>query len=281
MAKVFASSSCFRASNILDAVRALSTITPYIELSGGTSHQDGLLNELVLLKKAHGLTFIVHSYFPPPKEHFTLNFADTSARTREFISRAVRYAMTLGSTFYTIHAGFHRTYAFDGERLINPTGDNHTLDEILGNLDWFYSTFPHMGLALENLYPNDGNTGCCFMMRPEDISELLRMEPRVGLLLDLGHLKVAGTLLGFDYAVAAHDIMREFGDRLVEVHVSENRGTMDDHLPITEGSYQYEFLAIHANTIKQAGTHISLEVRGHGLDDVAGSLQLIRQALKL
>lgn len=67
---VFVSSSCLKADNIMDSVAALSQITKNIELSGGTAYFDGELTFNLKKLQSDGVNFLVHGYFPPPKEHF-------------------------------------------------------------------------------------------------------------------------------------------------------------------------------------------------------------------
>lgn len=54
----------------------------------------------------------------------------------------------------------------------------------------------------------------------------------VGFLLDVGHAFITG----FDIPTLIHDM----GDRLFGVHLHDNDGTLDQHLPIGEGKIVYE-----------------------------------------
>ena len=57
---------------------------------------------------------------------------------------------------------------------------------------------------------------------------------KTGLLLDLGHLNISSNLLKFDKNLFLDNFLSEFGERLIEVHISENNGLKDEHLALTD-----------------------------------------------
>ena len=71
---VYLSTSCIGSNDIVYAVRELSQITNNIELSRGGNFSRNLLTELINLKNEYGINFLLHSYFPPLREHFFLTF---------------------------------------------------------------------------------------------------------------------------------------------------------------------------------------------------------------
>ena len=70
---IYISSSCIKNKDILNSIKELMKITNNIELSGGTLYQEDLLQELKSIKKEYAVNFLLHSYFPPPKDNFILN----------------------------------------------------------------------------------------------------------------------------------------------------------------------------------------------------------------
>ena len=58
------------------------------------------------------------------------------------------------------------------------------------------------------------------------------------MLLDLGHLNISSNLLKFDKNLFLDNFLSEFGERLIEVHISENNGLKDEHLALTDDSWQ-------------------------------------------
>ena len=60
---------------------------------------------------------------------------------------------------------------------------------------------------------------------------------KTGLLLDLGHLNISSNLLKFDKNLFLDNFLSG-GERLIEVHISENNGLKDEHLALTDDSWQ-------------------------------------------
>ena len=73
---IYISSACVKFKRIEDSVEYLHQQGfNNIELSGGTEYydHDQLINNLKKLKSRLGLNYIIHNYFPPPKNPFILN----------------------------------------------------------------------------------------------------------------------------------------------------------------------------------------------------------------
>ncbi|KKK58959.1 hypothetical protein LCGC14_3039190, partial [marine sediment metagenome] len=73
---IYISSACVQHEKIKDSVEKLAQNGfEHIELSGGTKYYEGYEQDLVELKNKYDLKYLLHSYFPPPKEDFILNLA--------------------------------------------------------------------------------------------------------------------------------------------------------------------------------------------------------------
>lgn len=84
-------------------------------------------------------------------------------------------------------------------------------------------------VCLENMFPRYHS-----MVRPEDFTEIFEMFPQLKLTLDIGHAHIedkSGT--------RALDFIKKFPDRIRHVHVSDNSGKEDDHLPIGAGTIHF------------------------------------------
>ena len=79
----------------------------FIELSGGV-YGDNTINELKKLKNK--ITMLVHNYFPPPKFPFVMNLGSMNHQIQDLtynhIKNSIRLAHSLGSKYYSFHAGF-------------------------------------------------------------------------------------------------------------------------------------------------------------------------------
>ena len=71
----------------------------------------------------------------------------------------------------------------------------------------------------------------------DQIKELIDQVPKsIGLLLDLGHMNISkGHLIEINF----RKYLSNFGDRLHEVHISENAGLKDEHRALEKDSWQY------------------------------------------
>lgn len=273
---VYLSTACVRSDTVLDSISSLSSITKNIELSGGNKYQNDLLEKISELNNG-SYQFLVHSYFPVPEEDFVLNFADTSVRTREFIRNSMRFVNILDTGYYSIHTGFKKDFKIENELLINGKG-TFSLENIKENIDWFYKEFPDSKIALENLYPNNKND-VCFGNTLEELEEILDLDSRVYLLFDLGHLKVSSRLLNFNYLEAAEKVFEKYGDRILEIHLSENNGEYDDHHVVLSDSVQYFIIKKYRELIKKNNINLTIEARDINIKDLKESFELFQKLL--
>ena len=90
----------------------------------------------------------------------------------------------------------------------------------------------------------------------DDLKVVLDAVPAAGFHLDVGH---ANLRLAKGEANRTADLLDAFGDRLAHVHVSDNRGTEDLHLPLGAGTIDWKKAV---RTLKDAGwdSTITLEV---------------------
>ncbi len=83
-------------------------------------------------------------------------------------------------------------------------------------------------ICVENMMPNSLS-----LVRPEDFDELLQQFPKAKLTFDIGHAHIKGGMqrvLGF---------IHRFPDRIGHIHVSDNSGRGDEHLPIGAGRIDF------------------------------------------
>lgn len=262
---LFISSACVKSNNILDSIEKLQVITKNIELSGGSKESNGLFESITNLKAAKDFNFLVHNYFPPPRENFVLNFADTSLKTRDFINQSMKYVNSLDIPYYSVHAGFKRDFDIKNEILVDGVS-SFKVENIKENISWYYDNFDKK-IALENLYPN-GQRDTCFGAHIDEIETILDFDSRVYLLLDLGHLKVASRSYGFNYLEAVTLLFEKYSDRILEIHLSENNGLLDDHNIIHTDSIQYMLVDKYKKLIKENNINLTIEARGFSLDEL-------------
>lgn len=121
----------------------------------------------------------------------------------------------------------------------------------LESLTWVTEAAKACGvrLCLENLFPRISP-----FSTPEAFREVFDRFPDLWMTLDLGHAHIGeegmARILGFIQAVP---------DRIHHLHVSDNRGKRDDHLPLGQGSIDF---AAAADALQAAGYDgtITLEI---------------------
>ncbi|GAB5602996.1 sugar phosphate isomerase/epimerase [Thermus sp. FJN-A] len=120
-------------------------------------------------------------------------------------------------------------------------------------------------VALENLALAEED----LLRGPEELKALLERFPQYGFCLDVGHALVElgprGPLLYWE----------ALGERLLHLHLHDNHGKRDDHLPVGSGSVPWERLAPRLQGF--SGT-AALEVGG-GEEGVRQSLSRLRNLL--
>lgn len=130
--------------------------------------------------------------------------------------RALDAAMLMGAKIITFHpASIEGEHAESEERWPSL---NETLREICG-----YAEDRDIKIAIEN-FP-EPFFGCNPIEMYDKLAEL--DIPNVGMCLDLGHAFVGGYLT---------NALENFGDKIFSVHASDNRGTVDEHLPPGQGN---------------------------------------------
>ena len=115
-------------------------------------------------------------------------------------------------------------------------------------------------LCLENLFPQLTPFGAM-----EDWEGCFERHPQLGFTLDVGHAHI-----GPDGMAQVLDFIQRFHFRLRHLHVSDNRGRRDDHLPVGEGRIDYPAVAAALKRIDYQGD-ITLEIFSENRDDLIRS----------
>jgi len=113
-------------------------------------------------------------------------------------------------------------------------------------------------IALENVYEAD----------PEYVARLLEALPpgRAGFCFDTGHFNA--------FAQAPLDAwMDALGHRLLEIHLHDNRGALDEHLPVGDGNFPFKRLF---DLLKERNLRPILTVEAHSERNLARTLSNIK-----
>lgn len=277
--QVYISNSTVKSDNIIDSINKLLEITKNIELTGGCDYDEDLLTKLTKIHIKESINFVLHSYFPPPKKHFILNFANTDKQTRSFIEQSIAFVKKLNIDYYSIHAGFKKDSEVKDGLLLSKGSHKYAISDIYNNIKWFKSHFQPMDLALENLYPVNSDKEICFFSHINEIVNILEEAKNIFLLLDFGHLKVSSRILGFNFLDAIELLFARYSKRIKEIHLSENQGNRDEHLLIYSDSIQYMIIRKYKELIKNNSIKITIETRNCSIKEIQNCYTLINNAL--
>jgi sugar phosphate isomerase/epimerase len=84
-------------------------------------------------------------------------------------------------------------------------------------------------LCLENMFPISNS-----LVDPNDFAEIFESFPALKMTLDIGHANIGSKGGG-----RAFGFIKRFHDRIEHIHVSDNFGRSDDHLPVGTGTVDF------------------------------------------
>jgi len=254
-----------------------------VELSGGAYEVDAELKVLSL--DTDPLVKIqIHNYYPPPKKPFVLNLASEEplvlAESIAHAKKAIQLASKISKKTVSFHAGF----------LFNPLpselGKHMNIKSLLNRSDGFeifcnsirllddFAAKFQVQLLVENnvlTVPNfeKFNQSPLLLCEPEEIVKFFgSVSDRVGLLLDVGHLKVSANTLGFD---AVSGIL-ELAPYVQGYHLSDNDGTADTNQSINYDSWFWKHL-------KRQAEFYTLEVYGLGEKELLYQIEITKNII--
>ncbi len=100
-----------------------------------------------------------------------------------------------------------------------------------------------------------------------ELRTLIEAHPSIGFHLDIAHAQVRGN--------RTHDYVAAFDSRLVHIHLSDNTGRADDHLPLGAGRLDWKRLIRMVRRIGYDET-VTLEVFSGDLDYLLASQRKLR-----
>jgi len=287
--KCFISSSCSAHGNVSDIVRELAGLGfKNIELTGNVRYCDNIEETILRLRILYDVDMIVHNYLPFQPTDFVLNLASTDVnimeKTLDLIKNAVGLSKKLGKDLYSIHPGFRHD-------LMPEQDDNFFIvaSKKLNERASFYRALAeiavplaqeHFRIAVENLSPKNAGELYSFLCTPEDIYvflEYFKDTPNVGILLDMGHLNVAASLMSFDKYEVLDCLFQGYAHKVFALHISENDGSRDFHRISEFDSWQIQFLHNHRERLEN--TNVIFEWLNCATEETFRKFELIQRRL--
>jgi sugar phosphate isomerase/epimerase len=191
-----------------------------------------------------------------------ISLADIYASIREASIIEVFKALDLAAEIGVEKAVLHPAYLTGLIAFTPDIGKGYMLESLARTLE--KASELGLTLCLENMFPRIGH-----MYRPEEFTDVFRQNPRLMMTLDLGHANIRAP----KDQVAAFIKVAE--GRIGHVHVCDNSGKEDEHLPVGAGRVD---LVGGLTAIKASGYDltITLEVFSPDRSYLAASLEKIR-----
>ena len=253
------------------------------ELSGGTFDKN-IENSLVKLKSKCNIQ--LHNYFPPPEKPFVMNLAsgdtDIVKKTFNHIKRSIDLSSKLGTNIYSFHAGYLLDPKVDelGRRVQKQSLFDRAdgLKRFIENVNSLATYAKKMDTTLliennvlsHNNYKHFGTNP--FLMVEEKECEYVMQNTlkNVFLLVDVAHLKVSSTSLGFN----KENFLETVSPWIRAYHLSDNDGLSDSNKPVTKDSWFWPY-------IKKNLDYYSLEVYGNSPLELVEQLRLTESQIKI
>jgi len=231
--------------------------------------------------------YLVHNYFPIPKESFVLNIAsfDENIRKRSIrhIKTAIDFCRDIDGKLYTFHSGFltdpkganlsNNNYDFqwDNNQLskINRQKANDlmysALDKIIN-----YSRSKKIKIAIEtegSLNKKDH----LLMQQPKEYKEFMLKYSNsdIGINLNIGHLNLAANAFDFNRS----DFVDLIQNYIVAMELSHNDGMEDQHLPLQQDGWYWDLI----NDPRFKGAYKILEFRNTTIIEIVKNIHKMQK----
>jgi len=247
-----------------------------VELSAG-KFSPNIKNELKILKKMAKIK--LHNYFPPPEKPIVLNLCSTNrnniSKTISHIKNSIILTNKIDGKYFSFHAGFR----FDP--MVSQLGKKMSKKKLLDKkiayklfrkriiyLNKFAKKYK-VKLLIENNVISKKNIKVFgenpfLLTNPKEIIDFFRdLDPNVGLLLDVAHLKVSSNSEKFNLIEGYKKIYP-----LIDAfHLSDNNGEEDSNSIIKKNSWflkrlkknlDYYSIEVYIDDIKKLKKQIEL-----------------------
>ena len=258
-----------------------------VELGSNHPYEEnfkGILNK-------YQFNYLVHNYFPIPKNSFVLNIAsfndNIKKRSIEHIFKAIEFCDKIGAKLYTFHPGF----------ITDPLGSNHNSknydfrwDNDKVNLKHYEKAIDLMLKSVSSIIKYAERYNVAIAVETEGSfykkEHLLMQNPReyerfikefskndIGINLNVGHLNLASKALGFEIEVFFNTV----ADYIIALELSHNNGFEDQHLPLKRSEFYWDIIFDdRLDSIPKI-----LEYRNTKIEEIIQNLNLFESDLNL
>jgi len=236
-----------------------------IEIIDDWNHKLNLrrVKELMELRRSYSLRYLVHA----PFDGINISTPQTFLRkaSLKLIERSMRNAHKIEAKLIVIHSGFKSPFDY-----LKPKTTWNIFLDVLKFIDKIASELD-IYVGIENM---PSNSFALIHSHKDAIAFLNEMKSsleKIGLTLDIGHSNTIG-----------NDEIKEFlsslGNHIIHVHVHDNNGRNDDHLPVGSGNINWKAFANMIKNLKLVGG-LTLEVMS--IRDAIKSMRFLAENTEL
>lgn len=256
-----------------------------IELCGGTDYNENYKNILIEFKEKYNLKYLVHNYYPAPKENFSLNLSSINHEiinnSIDLMKKAIDLCTILDCKRYSYHAGFRLSpqpselgVGLKKNKLIER---NYACEIFKRNSEAIIKYGKERGVIvyIENNVLGKKNH-LAFNENPfifTDATDINLIEKHIkaNVLLDVAHLKVSCNNLGLNF----QDQLKILSKNCNYYHLSNNSGCEDENKQL---NLDDDILTAIKNIKLKKDTYFTIEVYS-GEDSLRKSYHNLYQVL--
>lgn len=279
---IFISSGAYHQKSLKELIQyCIGHSLANLELSSNINYDSCYLD---ILREYHGnpMKYMIHNYFPRPKEDFVLNLAsdnqDIIRLSMEHCKKAVDLSGFLGVPVFTVHSGF-AFHAEPSDLSNSQTGLSRipyekAYDIFVQSVKELsaYASKRGVKFAVENNVVAHFNLveGRNEILLLADAEEAVKFYNDVAsdnlyFLIDMGHLNVSSTSLNFD----KFDYLEKVLPHTAVFHLSDNDGMEDQHCSFGENVWFENIISENKDKI------FVIETRGTSIEELKRSVNLI------
>jgi len=206
--------------------------------------------------KDYSFEYLVHNYFPVPKESFVVNIASLDEnihqRSIKHIKDSIDFCSKINARLYTFHPGF-----LTDPKGSNPSNQNYDFqwESVRLKTTSYEASWERMTDAISEIAPYACNRKVpiafetegsfhkkdhLMMQHPKEYERFLNSFPSdaIGINLNIGHLILAANAFDFSYQTFV-DIVADY---VVAMELSHNNGVEDQHLPLQSNGWYWPLI---------------------------------------
>ena len=194
----------------------------------------------------YSFEYLVHNYFPVPKESFVVNIASLDEnihqRSIKHIKDSIDFCSKINARLYTFHPGF-----LTDPKGSNPSNQNYDFqwESVRLKTTSYEAAWERMTDAISEIAPYACNRKVpkknhLMMQQPKEYERFLNFFPSdaIGINLNIGHLILAANAFEFSYQTFV-DIVADY---VVAMELSHNDGVEDQHLPLKPDGWYWPLI---------------------------------------